>query len=68
MLNSGVLLGRAKICACAIEGRASMKRSLSPDWHPARKETIAGFTLSVTFRPSKKILTLKLTEIPEYSW
>ena len=54
MLNPGDLLGRAKICACAIGGRASMKRSLSPDWHPARKETIAGFTLSVTFRPTKK--------------
>ena len=29
MLNSGDLLGRAKICACAIGWRTSMKRSLS---------------------------------------
>ena len=29
--NSRVLLGRARICACAIEERASMRRSLSLD-------------------------------------
>ena len=54
MLNSGDWVGRAKICACAIEERASMRRSLSLDWHPARKETIAGFTLPVTSRPTWK--------------
>ena len=55
MLNSRVLLGRAKICACSLGWRASMKRSLSLDWHPAtRKETIAGFTLPVTSRPTWK--------------
>ena len=54
MLNSGDLLGRAKICACSLGGRASMKRSLFLDWHPARKETIAGFILPVTSRPTIK--------------
>ena len=54
MPNSRVLLGHAKICACTVGEQALMRRSLSPDWHPARKETIAGFTLSVTFRPTKK--------------
>ena len=54
MLNSGDLLGRAKICACSLGGRASMRRSLSFDWHPARKETTAGFILPVTSRPTIK--------------
>ena len=31
--NSRVLLGHTKICACAIEGWASTRRSLSLDWH-----------------------------------
>ena len=30
------LAGHTKICTCAIEGRASMRRSLSLDWYPAR--------------------------------
>ena len=32
------LSGRARICACTIEERESMRRSLSLDWYPARKE------------------------------
>ena len=32
------LADRARICTCSIEGRASMRRSLSLDWYPARKE------------------------------
>ena len=38
ILNPGNLQGRAKICACAIGGRASMRRSLFLDRHPARKK------------------------------
>ena len=45
--NSSFLSGRARICACTIEERESMRRSLSLDWYPARKETIAVLTLSV---------------------
>ena len=45
--NPSFLSGRARICACAIEGRVSMRRSLSLDWYPARKETIAVLTLPV---------------------
>ena len=45
--NPSFLSGRARICACAIEERTSMRRSLSLDWYPARKETIAGLTLPV---------------------
>ena len=45
--NPSFLSGRARICACAIEGRVSMRRSLSLDWYPARKETIAVVTLPV---------------------
>ncbi|MDD7107396.1 MAG: hypothetical protein PUI10_02435 [Prevotellaceae bacterium] len=52
MLDPGDLQGRAKICACAIGGWASMRRSLSLDWHPARKEPIAGCILPVTFHPT----------------
>ena len=52
MLDPGDLQGCAKICACAIGGWASMRRSLSLDWHPARKEPIAGFILPVTFHPT----------------
>ena len=33
--NPSDLLGRTRICACAIEERASMRRSLSLDWYPA---------------------------------
>ena len=38
ILNPGNLQGRAKICACSLVGRASMRRSLFLDWHPARKK------------------------------
>ena len=54
MLNSCDLSGRAKICTCAVGGRASMKRSLSCGGRPTRRETIAGFILPVTSRPTIK--------------
>ena len=54
ILNPGNLQGRAKISACSLGGRASMRRSLFLDWHPARKETTAGFILPVTSRPTIK--------------
>ena len=38
----------------AIGERASMRRSLSFGWRPTRRETIAGFILPVTARPTKK--------------
>ena len=38
ILNPGNLQSRAKISACSLGGRASMRRSLSLDWHPARKK------------------------------
>ena len=38
----------------AIGERASMRRSLSFDWHPARKATRAGCILPVTSRPTIK--------------
>ena len=53
ILNSGVLLGRAKICACSLVGRASMRRSLFLDWHPAKRETITS-NLPVAFCPTWK--------------
>ncbi|MDY3295059.1 MAG: hypothetical protein SOX40_04150 [Bacteroidaceae bacterium] len=60
MLDPGDLQGRAKICACAIGGWASMRRSLSLDWHPARKEPIAGCILPVTFHPTYSTDSLSL--------
>ena len=51
ILNPGNLQGRAKICACSIGGRASMRRSLFLDWHPARKETTTS-NLPVAFCPT----------------
>ena len=53
ILNPGNLQGRAKICACSLGGRASMKRSLFLNWHPARKEKITS-TLPVAFCPTLK--------------
>ena len=47
--NPGVLLGYTKTYACSIGWRASTKRNLSLDRHPARRETIAGPTIPVTF-------------------
>ena len=38
----------------AIGERASMRRSLFLNWHPARRETTAGFILPVTSRPTIK--------------
>ena len=37
MLNSGDLLGRAKICTCSIGGQVSMRRSLSFGWRAYKK-------------------------------
>ena len=54
LTNSRILLGHTRIWVCFLGWRPSMKRSLSLDWHPARKETIAGFTLPVTSRPTWK--------------
>ncbi|MDY3295803.1 MAG: hypothetical protein SOX40_08030, partial [Bacteroidaceae bacterium] len=51
ILNSGNLQGRAKISACSLGGRASMRQSFFLDWHPAGKETITS-TLPVAFFPT----------------
>ena len=37
MLNSGDLLGRAKICTCSIGGQVSMRRSFSFGWRAYKK-------------------------------
>ena len=56
ILNSGNLQGRAKISACSLGGRASMRRSLFLDWHPARKKQLH-MNLPLTFCPAKNLLT-----------
>ena len=51
ILNPGNLQSRAKISACSLGGRASMRQSFFLDWHPAGKETITS-TLPVAFFPT----------------
>ena len=53
ILNPGHLQDRAKISACSLGGRASMRRSLYLDWHPARK--MKEWT-SATYASEKRML------------